>query len=298
MLLRGSAIRLPMIEGHRVLDAHVHLQPWHMAKPATRALMEHGREDLADVYAFQKDRALFEAHLEREGVDKAVLVNYVSPEVIGFPPEVNEWIADYARGSTRCIPMGSVHPRFTARPGDEADRLVQKLGIRALKVHPAHQLLYPHDYLHDLPGLRDVYEAAESHQVPVTIHTGTSVFPGARNRFTDPIYVDDVAIDFPDCNVLLAHAGRPLWYDTAFFLARRHDNVYLELSGIPPRKLLEVLPRLAEIDHKCVWGTDWPSPGVKSLRRNVLDFLALPGLSDAAKGRILWETGARLFRAS
>lgn len=287
-----------MIEGHRVLDAHVHLQPWQMLKPAVREVMERGRPDVGELLGFQKDRALFEAHLEREGVDAAVLVNYVSPEVMGFPPEVNEWISAYCRGSTRCLPMGSIHPRFTPRAGDEADRLVQKLGIRALKVHPCHQLLHPHDYQRDLPGLRDVYEAAESHQVPVTIHSGTSVFPGARNRFADPIFVDDVAVDFPDCTILLAHAGRPLWYDTAFFLARRHPNVYLELSGIPPKKLLEVLPRLADIEHKCVWGTDWPSPGVRSMRQNVMELLALPGLSDAAKGRILWETGARLFRLS
>ena len=286
-----------VIEGHRVLDAHVHMQPWEMLKPGVRALMEKDRADLPEVLGYQKDRAAFEAFLDAQGVDACVAVNYVSPEVMGFPHEVNDWVSAYCKGSTRVLPMGSVHPRFSPqRVGDEVDRLVQKLGIRALKVHPAHQLLYPHAYQADVPGLRDVYEAAESHQVPVTIHTGTSVFPGARNRFTDPIYVDDVAVDFPDCPILLAHAGRPLWYDNAFFVARRHDNVYLELSGIPPKKLLDVLPRLADVAHKCVWGTDWPSPGVKSLRQNVLDFLALPGLSDNAKGAILWENGARLFR--
>ena len=69
----------------------------------------------------------------------------------------------------------------------------------------------------------------------------------------------------------------------------------IEISGIPPKKLLDYLPRLPEIEHKAIWGTDWPSPGIRSLRANVQDFLALPGLSDAAKGRILWETGARVF---
>ena len=292
-----ARVHLHVIDGHRVLDAHVHMQPWSMLKPSVRAMMEKDRADLPEVLGYQKDRAAFEAFLDAQGVDACVAVNYVSPEVMGFPHEVNEWVASYCQGSARVLPMGSVHPRFSPqRVGDEVDRLVQRLGIRALKVHPAHQLLAPNAYLDDLPGLRDVYEAAESHQVPVTIHTGTSVFPGARNRFTDPMLVDDVAVDFPDCQILLAHAGRPLWYDTAFFLARRHDNVHLELSGIPPKKLPEVLPRLADVAHKCVWGTDWPSPGVKSLRQNVLDFLALPGLSDAAKGRILWENGAELFR--
>ena len=83
---------------------------------------------------------------------------------------------------------------------------------------------------------------AETAGVPVTIHTGTSVFPGARSRFGDPMDVDDVAIDFPRLTILLAHGGRPLWMEAAFFLVRRHPNVHLEVSGIPPSKLLEYFP--------------------------------------------------------
>ena len=287
-----------MIGGHRVLDAHVHLQPWGMLKPAVRAMMERGRADVAQQLDYQGSRAAFEAHLAEEGVDAAVLVNYVSPDLMGFPPQVNDWIAAYARGSTRLLPMGSVNPFATPDAAAEAQRVLG-LGIRALKVHPCHQLLHPNAYLLGPPdrveALRAVYEAAERARVPVTVHTGTSVFPGARNRYADPLTVDDVAIDFPGLTILLAHCGRPFWMDKATFLARRHDNVYLELSGIPPRKLLEYLPRLPELEHKCVWGSDWPSPGIRSLRKNVEDFLVLPGLTDAAKGRVLWETGARLF---
>ena len=74
-------------------------------------------------------------------------------------------------------------------------------------------------------------------------HTGTSIFPGARNKYGDPIYIDDVAVDFPKLKILLAHGGRPLWMDTAFFLMRRHPNVYLDISGIPPKTLLKYFPR-------------------------------------------------------
>ncbi|HEX2021930.1 MAG TPA: amidohydrolase family protein [Candidatus Thermoplasmatota archaeon] len=286
-----------MIGGHRVLDAHVHMQPWSMLRPATREVMARGREDAGEILAMQEDPARFEALLDAEGIDAAVLVNYVSPEVMGFGPEVNGWVAAYCRARPRLVPMGSVHPRHARDPRAEVEHLVKAAGVRALKVHPAHQLLYPNAYALDVPQMRGLYEAAERLRVPVTIHTGTSVFPGAKNRFTDPIHVDDVAVDFPDLPILVAHAGRPLWGETAFFLARRHPNVYLEVSGIPPKRLLDHLPRLAEVEHKVVWGSDWPSPGVRSMRRNVEEFLALPALSDAAKGRILWETGARLFGA-
>jgi len=76
------------------------------------------------------------------------------------------------------------------------------------------------------------------------------VFPGARNKYGDPIYVDDVAVDFPKLKILLAHGGRPLWMDTAFFLIRAACKCYLDISGIPPKKLLEYFPRLEEIAAK------------------------------------------------
>ena len=126
------------------------------------------------------------------------------------------------------------------------------------------------------------------------IHTGTSIFRGARNRFADPMAVDDVAVDFPALKIILAHAGRPLYMDTAIFLARRHPNVHLDLSGIPPKKLLEYLPRLEDLSDRCLWGTDYPSPGVASMKKNVEDFLALP-LSEAAKKRILWDNAAAVI---
>jgi hypothetical protein len=83
--------------------------------------------------------------------------------------------------------------------------------------------------------------------------------------------------------------------EAAFFVVRRHPNVLLEVSGIPPARLLEYFPRLEEIAHKTVWGTDWPSPGVKSMRQNVDQFRALP-LSEPAKRAILYDNAARLFR--
>jgi predicted TIM-barrel fold metal-dependent hydrolase len=148
-------------------------------------------------------------------------------------------------------------------------------------------------YQDSLPHLAALYRVAEECGIPVTIHTGTSVFPGARSRLGDPMDVDDVAIDFPKLKILLAHGGRPLWMDHAFFVVRRHPNVFLEVSGIPPAKLLEYFPRLEELAGKTIWGTDWPSPGIKSMRSNADAFLALP-LSDETKRKILDEN-ARQF---
>jgi len=82
--------------------------------------------------------------------------------------------------------------------------------------------------------------------------------------------------------------------DEAFFLMRRHKNLHLELSGIPPKKLLEYFPRIADIADRVVWGTDWPSPGVRDLKQNLDDFLTLP-LTDEVKAKITRTNPANLI---
>ena len=106
--------------------------------------------------------------------------------------------------------------------------------------------------------------------------------------------MDDVAIDFPDLPLVMAHGGRPLYMAEAFFILRRHRRVWLDLSGIPPRSLLEYFPRIAELEAQLLWGTDWPSPGVESMRRNVEAFLALP-LAESVKRAALETNPEKLL---
>jgi predicted TIM-barrel fold metal-dependent hydrolase len=282
----------------RVFDCHVHVQPWEQLRPEARALMAGGRRDLAEVQAALASPQELLRLLDREGVERAALINYVAPEVMGFDASVNDWVSRYVAGhEDRLVSVGSVHPRHSKDPGGDTARLFDEKKIRMLKIHPPHQVLAANAYLpsvEGLEGLARIYAAAEERRRPVMIHTGTSIFPGARNRFADPMAADDVAVDFPRLPIILAHAGRPLFMDTAVFLVRRHPNVHLDLSGIPPRKLLEYLPRLEELSERCLWGTDYPSPGIASMKKNREDFLALP-LSEEAKTRILWDNAARLL---
>jgi predicted TIM-barrel fold metal-dependent hydrolase len=83
---------------------------------------------------------------------------------------------------------------------------------------------------------------------------------------------------------------------TAFFLLRRHPNVYLDISGIPPKALLKYFPRLEEIANKTVFGTDWPSPGVTDIKKNLDAVRALP-LSAEIQNQILSKTALTLWPA-
>jgi predicted TIM-barrel fold metal-dependent hydrolase len=277
-----------------VTDAHIHVQPFHMMPAAVAATFWKGKTNRAELEGYAADPRALLARMDADGIARVGLINYVSPDVMGFTDEANPWMIRYASADpSRLIAFGSVNPRFTKDVAGATSRLIDA-GARALKVHPPHQLFRANAYQESLPHLADLYRVAQNAGIPVTIHTGTSVFPGARSRFGDPMDVDDVAVDFPKLTILLAHGGRPLWMDAAFFLVRRHPNVQLEVSGIPPAKLLEYFPRLEEIAGKTIWGTDWPSPGIQSMRANADAFLALP-LSDGAKSAILHGNAARVW---
>lgn len=277
-----------------ITDCHVHIQPVEMFKPEALAAIKHKRANFEQIVEFCNSPTAFLNHLDAAGIDRAVLINYVAPEVIGFTPEVNQWIARYVQADPkRLLPCGSIHPRHTHNVMADMEQIV-RLGIRLIKIHPPHQLLYPNAYLHGMKELEIIYGAAEANGIPVMFHTGTSIFPGARNKYGDPIYVDDVAVDFPKLKILLAHGGRPLWMDTSFFLVRRHANVFLDISGIPPKMLLDYFPRIEEIASKSLFGTDWPGPGVPDIGRNLDQFRALP-ISEAAKKQMLETTAASIW---
>ena len=275
-----------------ITDCHIHIQPMEMFKPEALALLKKKRANFDQIVEFCQSPKAFLKYLDSCGVERAVLINYVAPEVIGFGTEVNQWVADYTRGdSRRLISCGGLHPRQSPNIMADVEQIL-RLKIRMIKIHPPHQLLFPNDYLHGVKELEIIYRAAEANGVPVMFHTGTSIFHGARNKYGDPIYIDDVAVDFPRLKILLAHGGRPLWMDTAFFLLRRHPNVYLDISGIPPKALLKYFPRMDEIAGKTLFGTDWPGPGVPDIKKNLDDFMALP-LSENTRRQILSGTARK-----
>ena len=277
-----------------VTDAHIHVQPWWELRPEVLDVITRGRSDVDELQKIMKSPQHLLRRMDADGVDRAVLVNYPSPDLMGFTHRVNEYVAQYCEAAPdRLVPMGGVHPRFTDDAAAEVRRAAD-LGVRALKVHPPHMAVEPNAYMHGLDALRALYEEAQRLKLPVMIHTGTSVFPGARSRTGEPIAIDDVAVDFPQLTIIIAHGGRPLWMEQAFFLVRRFPRVYMDVSSIPPKAILRYFPRLAEVADKVLYGSDWPAPGVRSMKTNREDFERL-GLPEEALAKMLDGNSRKIF---
>lgn len=278
-----------------VTDLHIHIQPWDQLQPAVLDRMRRGRRDLDGVLEMLHDPERFLEYLDRCGIERAGIINYPSPDVMGFGEDVSLWSARYCKAAPdRLLAFGGVHPRFTKDPAGDVRRLVD-LGVRGLKLHPPHQVFGITDYRDKgMKALEAIYAACQEEKLPVMIHTGTSIFPGARSRLGDPIGVDDVAIDFPELEIVLAHGGRPLWPETAVFLLRRFPNVHIDISGIPPRRLQHYFPRLEEFADKVLFGSDWPAPGVPPLEEIIGGIEAVP-LSSEARSKIMGGNARKLF---
>jgi uncharacterized protein len=215
-------------------------------------------------------------YLDQQGIDIAVCLAEINPLIIGTSS--NDRVAEFCSSSKRLIPFGCVNPYITGDLEGEVQRCVD-LGHRGFKLYPVYQYFYPND--------RKLYPfsaGAEEHGLPVIFHTGTSTFPGSRLKYGDPLLLDDVAVDFPGLNIIMAHSGRGFWYDRAFSLAKLHDHIIMEISGLPPRKLLAYFPDLEKLEDKILFGSDWPA--LTDIAGNIAAIRRL-SISEEAKNKIL-----------
>lgn len=258
-----------MLDGHVLVDAHLH--PARL--PTVRPSWHQWTQDLGDpsvltdVYdgagRVRPDR--FAALLEAEGVDVALLLSEYSPKVTGCQP-IEDLLPLVEHDPARMRPVANVNPHLHHPVADELERQLG-LGAVAVKLHPVHGGFAANDR-----QLYGGYEVCQARGVPVVVHCGTSSFPGSTNALADPVLLDDVLRDFPRLTVVLAHGGRGWWYDAAAFLALSRPNVWIELSGLPPRRLPGYYARhdFARLCRRFIFGTDWPGvPGIASNARAV-----------------------------
>lgn len=284
-----------------IVDFHVHLslpehaRPWVLdwMRANLPAGSEHGLDTMVSQILTPEG---IRHYLQANEIDFAVGLAEVSPITTGSTDNV--FVGELCTAANalpdpdsgprgRLLPFASINPFIVTNLAAELERLVDKFKFKGIKIYPTYQHHYPNE-----PRMYPLYSKAQDLGIPVLVHTGSSVFKGARIKYGDPLLLDDVAIDFPNLIILMAHAGRPFWYEQAFWMARRHENVYMEVSGLPGKKLLKYFPRLEMIADKVVYGSDWP--GNPDLRRNP-DAIRGLSISAEAKQAILHDNAAHIL---
>jgi uncharacterized protein len=208
----------------------------------------------------------------------------------------NEEIAELAhKNSDVAIPFASINPHRGAEGVRQARRLIRDFGVKGFKFHPSVQEFYPNDRM-----AYPLYEAIAEAKLPALFHTGqTGVGAGTRGgggirlKYSNPLLLDDVAADFPDMPIILAHPSFP-WQEEALSVATHKPQVYIDLSGWSPKYFPPILVQYANtlLKDKVLFGSDYP---VISPERWLEDFSKLQ-IKDEVRPLILKDNAAKLLK--
>jgi hypothetical protein len=269
-----------------IIDFHTHLNKRERVNPTLLQFMENvNPEFYRRIDEFAGTPALFTDYLKSQGVKYAVVLAEYAPATSAST--TTEDVIDYCRGNDMLIPFASINPNTHYDLAAKLEFYVKECGIKGLKLYPSYQFFYPNE-----ARLYPLYAKAQDLGIPVMYHTGSSIFKGTRLKYCDPIYLDDVAVDFPELTLIMAHSGRGFWYDKCFFLSRFHQNVYMDITGLPPQNLLNYFPELDKNGEKVLFGSDWPAMP-SSISKNVDIIKTLP-LSDSTIEAILYGNAYRI----
>ena len=214
----------------------------------------------------------------------------------GFRRYDNEEVAKIAaENADIMIPFASIDPAKGKMGAREARRLVRDFGIKGFKFHPTMQAFYPNDR-----SAYVLYEAIAEEGAITLFHTGqTGVGAGMRGgmgmrlKYSNPIHLDDVAVDFPDMPIILAHPSFP-WQEEALSVATHKPNVYIDMSGWSPKYFPPILVQYANtmLKHKMLFGSDWPAI---TPDRWLRDFETI-AIKDEVRPLILKENARKLLK--
>ncbi len=281
------------VENLVAIDVHTHAEVGRKGEDGLRpewrqaAARYFGATDLPtveDVAAYYRERRM-----------AAVVFTVDAESVTGRPAVPNEEIAEVAAANADVlIPFASIDPNKGSKAVQEATRLIRDHGVRGFKFHPNIQAFFPNDR-----AFYPLYEAIAEAGLPALFHTGHSGIGaglpgggGIRLKYSNPIYVDDVAVDFPDLKIVLAHPSFP-WQDEAISIALHKQQVYIDLSGWSPKYFPPQLVRYANtlLKDRVLFGSDYP---MITPDRWLADF-EQAGFKDEVKPLILKQNAVRLL---
>ena len=276
------------IENLVAIDTHVHIESEPTGNEADDAARKYfGNSDVsykrADLAEYYRSRNI------------GCVVFSVDERITGRPQVPNEDVAAFAQeNSDFMIAFASVNPMRGQDAVNEARNLIRNNAVRGFKLHPPLQEFFPSDR-----RAYPFYEVMNEHKMPVIFHTGHSGIGtgmpgggGVRLKYGNPMDIDDVAVDFPDMPIILAHPSFP-WQDEAISVCLHKPQVYIDLSGWSPKYFSPTLIQYANslLKHKMLFGSDYP---LITPDRWLADFEKI-NIKDEVRPLILKENAARLF---
>jgi predicted TIM-barrel fold metal-dependent hydrolase len=169
--------------------------------------------------------------------------------------------------------------------------------VKGIKLYPGYEPFYPNDN-----RLKVVYDMAIEYDVPVMLHSGDTYAPKGKIKYSHPIHIDDLAVDYPELKIVICHVGNP-WIIDCMEVVYKNENVYADFSGlvlgdfsdqfeIYMKEQLEKMMLYIGEPECLLFGTDWPI----STMGSYINFMKQLKLKEEDKDLIMWKNAARLFK--
>ncbi|GGW29880.1 amidohydrolase family protein [Arenibacter certesii] len=262
-----------------IIDVHTHINNYH--------------EDR--VTSLEASLDLLKENMKANNVDYSlVLTSYKVNEHRPSTKQVVEAIKGY---KSLGVISGISYLHYNHRDICEIGKYLEQGHIKGLKFYPGYEPFYPND-----TRLKVWYEMAIEFDVPVMFHSGDTYSPTGKVKYSHPLHLDDLAVDYPELKIVICHVGNP-WIKDCMEVVYKNDNVYADISGLVlgdfsekferyMKKEIEEMITYAGDPKYLLYGTDWPLCNMKSY----LKFMDQLELADDKKELIFWKNAAELFK--
>ncbi len=262
-----------------IIDVHTHINNYHEDKVTS---LEECLARLTDAMAANK-------------VDYALVLS--SYKVNKDRPSTRQVVEAIQGINNLGVVAGISYLNYNHRDIREIGEYLERGLVKGLKFYPGYEPFYPND-----SRLKVWYEMAIEYDVPVMFHSGDTYAPTGRVKYSHPLHIDDLAVDFPDLKIVICHVGNP-WIKDCMEMVYKNQNVYADISGLVLGDFSEKFERYLknEIEQMItyagnpqylLYGTDWPISNMHSYLK-FMDQLEIP---DDRKELILWKNAADLFK--
>lgn len=263
----------------KIIDCHVHplFEDRELKVLAEKSKVEFSYEGLIK-------------EMEENSVERVVAISIHSEKN-------NDLVAKLSKKNKRMLPVYFVDVlNITKKSLQSLENGLKEKRFSAIKLTPGRQYFYPNERM-----CERIYKIAEKYRIPVIIHSGDPFYSFAKVKYTNPIYIDDVAVEHPDLKIVIAHSGNP-WLEDAAEVAYKNENVFLDVSGWFMGKVetsyakimknkAEFLVGYLEDCEKILYGTDWPVIRMKPY----IDFMKSLELRNYQLRKIFYKNALKVF---
>ncbi|MGQ9460578.1 MAG: amidohydrolase family protein [Candidatus Bathyarchaeaceae archaeon] len=240
--------------------------------------------------------------MDEAGIDKSILLTIDYGLVPGLSKpkisieEYNKWVADAAdQYPDRLIAFAGVDPR-RKNAVEILEKAVQEWGMKGLKLYP------PCGFYPNEPVVMPLWEKSNELEIPVMVHSGPT-FPQLKMKYSQPIYLEDVLVRYPNLNVIIAHLGGGIWTEEVIALRRLRNNVYTDISGWQDLIYADKENAIQRLVHtysilrsKCLFGSDWPAFNHQLSHKEWVNTINGLNMETKLKKKLLGENAQKILK--